>query len=224
MFSGTCLKVTSPGKRHLGAVIGFQDYKNDYVNNLVTTWKTELETLSKIAEIQPHAAYSAYVHGFKEKFVYFLRTIPNMNNHLQLIENVIRNNFIPAITGENQCSDEEINLLTLSVRHGGLGIDNICKISTHEYKSSRKVTKHLVDHVIKLEPKIKLHDEATKEVKNEIKEIRNDVYQQQLNEIKETLDESQKRQNEIIREPGCSAWLTTLPIGEYNYHLTKKEF
>ena len=64
MFSGTCLKVTSAGKRHLGAVIGSQDYKNEYVNNLVTTWKEELETLSKIAEIQPQAAYSAYVHGF----------------------------------------------------------------------------------------------------------------------------------------------------------------
>ena len=55
-------------------------------------------------------------------------------------------------------------------------------------------------------------------MKNEIKKIRNDLYnQQQLNEIKETLDESQKRQNEIIREPGCSAWLVTLPIGYYIY-------
>ena len=50
------------------------------------------------------------------------------------------------------------------------------------------------------------------------------LYKQQLNEIKETLDESQKRQNEIIREPGCSAWLVTLPIGDYNYNLTKQEF
>ena len=224
MFSGTCLKVTSAGKRHLGAVIGSQDYKNEYVNNLVTTWKEELETLSKIAEIQPQAAYSAYVHGFKGKFVYFLRTIPNINDHLQPIEEVIRNNLIPAITGGHQCSDEERKLLALPVRLGGLGIDDICKISTHEYESSRKVTKNLVDRVIKQEPKIKLHDEATKEVKNEIKKIRNDLYQQQLNEIKESLDESQKRQNEIIREPGCSAWLVTLPIGEYNYNLTKQEF
>ena len=81
----------------------------------------------------------------------------------------------------------------------------------------------MVDHVIKQEPKIKLHDEATKEVKNEIKKIRNDLYQQQLNEIKETLDESQKRQNEIFREPGCSAWLVTLPIADYDYNLTKLE-
>ena len=165
-----------------------------------------------------------HVHGFKGKFVYFLRTIPNINDHLQPIEEVIRNNLIPAITGGHQCSDEERKLLALPVRLGGLGIDDICKISTHEYESSRKVTKNLVDRVIKQEPKIKLHDEATKEVKNEIKKIRNDLYQQQLNEIKESLDESQKRQNEIIREPGCSAWLVTLPIGEYNYNLTKQEF
>ena len=37
MFSGTCLKVISAGTRHLGAVIGSNDYKNEYVNNLVTT-------------------------------------------------------------------------------------------------------------------------------------------------------------------------------------------
>ena len=96
--------------------------------------------------------------------------------------------------------------------------------STHEYESSRKVTKHLVDHVIKQEPKIKLQDESTKEVKIVIKKIRNDLYQQHLNEIKETLDESQKRQNEIIREPGCTAWLVTFPIGDYNYSFTKQEF
>ena len=51
--------------------------------------------------------------------------------------------------------------VSLPVRLGGLGIDNIHKISTLEYESSRKVTKNLVDHVIKQEPKIKLHDEAT---------------------------------------------------------------
>ena len=98
MFSGTNINVTSAGKRHLGAVIGSQDYKDEYVNDLVASWKGELQTLAKIAQIQPQAAYSAYIHGFKGKFTYFLRTISNITAHLQPIEEVIRNEFIPALT------------------------------------------------------------------------------------------------------------------------------
>ena len=35
LFEGTSIKITSSGKRHLGAVIGSQAYKEEYVNNIV---------------------------------------------------------------------------------------------------------------------------------------------------------------------------------------------
>ena len=85
--------------------------------------------LSKIAEIQPQAAYSAYIHGFKHKFTFFIRTIPNLSNYLQPIEEVLRSQFIPAITGGHLCSDKERDLLALPIKFGGLGLQNIAYIA-----------------------------------------------------------------------------------------------
>ena len=58
MFSGTYVNVTSAGKRHLGAVIGSQEYKDEYVNELVTRWSKELPLLSRM----PRRNYTAHVH------------------------------------------------------------------------------------------------------------------------------------------------------------------
>ena len=63
--------------------------------------------LSKIAEIQPQAAYSAYINGFQHKFNYFVRTISDIKELLQPIEDIIKKVFIPAITGGHYCSDNE---------------------------------------------------------------------------------------------------------------------
>ena len=187
MFSGTCVNVTSAGKRHLGAVIGSQQYKDEYVNELVTRWTKELKVLSQIAEIQPQAAYSAYVHGFRGKFTYFLRTIPDISYCLQPVEDIIRNEFIPAITGGNQCSDKERDLLALPVRLGGLGLENITKISTREYESSRKMTKSLVESVIEQQIIFEVHEEEQKKLKAEIKKDRREYHQQNLDELRQSM-------------------------------------
>ena len=120
--------MTSAGKRHLKAVIGSQEYTSEYVNELVSCWKDQLLLLSKIAEINPQAAYSCYVNGFKRKYTYFLRTIPNMKDSLHQIEKIIRHYLIPAITGSHICSDKERVLLSLPAKLGGLGSSILLQI------------------------------------------------------------------------------------------------
>ena len=147
MFADTGINITSAGKRHLGAVIGSHEYKQEYVNNSIDEWIKELRVLTEIAETQPQAAYAAYIHGFKHKLTYMLRTVPNITNELKRVEAVVRNEFLPAITGGHQCSNEERKLLALPVKLGGLGIDEVDKISIYEYEASRKITKSLVDNI-----------------------------------------------------------------------------
>ena len=65
---GDEVNITIEGQRHLGAVIGSQEYKDMYCKEKVRAWKGELETLSEIAKNQPHAAYIAFTKGFKSKF------------------------------------------------------------------------------------------------------------------------------------------------------------
>ena len=80
-----------------------------------------------------------------------MRTIPDINTQFTLIEETIRNRFIPAITGGHVCSNHERELFSLPVRYGGLGIPDFSKLSSLEYDNSRKITNSLVsaikDHV-----------------------------------------------------------------------------
>ena len=172
MFSGTRINITSTGKRHLGAVFGSQDYKDEYVNDLVASWKGELQTLAKIAESQPQAAYSAYIHGFKGKVTYFLRTIPNITAYLEPIEEVLRNEFIPALTGGTLCSDEDREILALPVRLGGLGIEIVGVRCQRKYESSRKVTESLVESVISQQNDFTQTEETVRNIKNTLKKDR----------------------------------------------------
>ena len=64
---GDEVNVTTEGQRHLGAVIGSQEFKDQYCREKVFGWKGELEALSEIARSQPHAAYTVFSKGYKSK-------------------------------------------------------------------------------------------------------------------------------------------------------------
>ena len=66
-------KVTSEGKRHLGAVIGSEAFKVSYTKPLVDEWIKQLKLLSIIAESEPQSAYSYFVSNFKGTLNYFMR-------------------------------------------------------------------------------------------------------------------------------------------------------
>ena len=58
IFKHSNVKITSTGQRHLGAVIGSLNYKNEFVNEKIDSMVNQLRLLSKIAEIEPHTMHS----------------------------------------------------------------------------------------------------------------------------------------------------------------------
>ena len=74
---GDEVNVTKEGKRHLGALIGSQEYKDQHCAEKVQGWRGEISTLSlaEIAKSQPHAAYIVFAKGYKIKFTYCIRTV-----------------------------------------------------------------------------------------------------------------------------------------------------
>ena len=58
LFYGSDLNITVKGKKHLGAIIGSEDLKKRYFEELINDWCKELNILSEIALIEPHAAYT----------------------------------------------------------------------------------------------------------------------------------------------------------------------
>ena len=70
---------------------------------------------------QLHAAYSTFVHGYKHKFTYFMRTIPNVAHLFQPVEDIISTEFIPPMFGQ-EISHLDRQLYALPIQDGGLGI------------------------------------------------------------------------------------------------------
>ena len=67
---GDEVNITLEGRRHLGAVIGSKEFKDQYCQEKVDKWLREMESLVEISKSQPHAAYIAFTKGFKSKFTY----------------------------------------------------------------------------------------------------------------------------------------------------------
>ena len=110
IFQDTNLNITNEGKKHLGTVVGTEEFRKEYVIMRVNEWKAKLKLLSKIAKPYPQAVDCAFTSGFRQKFNYVIQTIPNISCLVQPIEEVIRNQFITSLFEGRTCNDVERQL------------------------------------------------------------------------------------------------------------------
>ena len=178
-------------------------------------------SLAKIAESQPHAALATLNHGMTSKWTYVCRTIPEIDDLLRPLDEVIHQHFIPVITGHPPCSPLEWQLLALPPRLGGVGLSNPLRES--EFVSSKQVTASLVALIVVQD----LNESATEEPKRTKVSIQKAKREKQLadaHEVKQQLTQQQKRLMECATEKGASAWVTTLPIDDHGFFLHKGDF
>lgn len=221
-FKETAINVTVHGQRHLGAAIGSREYVEEYVNDKVTNWISEITRLAEIAVTQPQACYAVYTFGLKHRWTYFLRTLPDIQDLLEPLENAISRVLIPAIT-DRHCGELDRDILALPVRLGGLGLENPCNDANHEYTSSVKVTTPLVEQIVSQVhqlPGDSLIKSAQQAVKNERVKRSNEMAER----LKEVVPQKTKRALDLAMEKGSSMWLTSLPIKEMGFNLNKREF
>ena len=69
---GDEVNITAEGQHHFEAVIGSQEFKDQYCREKVLGRKGEIEALSEIARSQPHTAYTVFTKAYKSKFIYFM--------------------------------------------------------------------------------------------------------------------------------------------------------
>ena len=141
MFNGT-INVTTAGKTHLGAALGTQNFKTAYCKDKIEIWAKELNVLSGFAVSQPHAAFSAFSKGFKSKFTYFFRTIPEIGDMLEPIECVLENKLIPALFGsESPLENKKRQIIGLPVSKGGLGFGALKEEARFQNENSKIFSK-----------------------------------------------------------------------------------
>ena len=138
-FDRTDINVTCEGRRHLGAILGSRSYLEEYVGNIVETWVQEILKLSEFAMSQLQAAYAAFSFAIRHKWTYCLRTIPDIENLLQPLEEAIQSVLIPTLLNHT-ISNQDRHILELPVCLGGLGIVNPSTEAKNNYQYSKRIT------------------------------------------------------------------------------------
>ena len=223
-FEGTNINVTCSGHPYLGSAVGTPTFVDNFASEKIAQWCNEIRLLSAVALTQPHAAYAAFTHGFSSKWSYLSRTTPRLSSHFEQLENVIRFDFIPALTGNPAPDDHDRQLFALPAREGGLGLGNPATTCELEYNSSRAMSEPLMEVILQqseysysclsdqIAAKSAFRDQKHLQIKHAVESLRS------------ALPPSRKRAMELASEKGASSWLTTLPIEEYGFCLHKGAF
>ena len=222
IFKDSPINITVDGKRHLGASIGTLEFKEEYINEKVRKWTSCIRALADIAKSEPHAAYAAYTHGEQHKYTYFKRTIPNISDNLKPLDDAIDNLLIPALFG-NDINENERRIISMPIKHGGLGIRRVSENSSESYHASRKITGPLIKEIVKqsdtLPPTENVVAAKAASLAHSSK-----LDTERIKTITSAQTPHMQRTLEQLSEPGASSWLGALPLQSQGFNLTKAEF
>ena len=199
-------------------------FKSEYVSKLLSDWCHEIEALSEVALSQPHATYSAYIHGLAAKWSYVSRTIPDIGPELRPLEDVISQKFIPALTGHPPCLEIERQWLTLPAKMGGLGRTGPSSESDFCFEATVKITAPIVALITLQDIDVPTATQLTKSVKSTVNKDKLNRLGRQADNIYDQLSAPQRHLMDCSRERGASSWVTTLPINEHGFFLHKGAF
>ena len=225
-FNDTGVNITTEGRKYLGGFIGTNQGKEKHVNNLIEKWSKQLIKLSSIAKFEPQAAYTAFVSGFRHRFTYHIRTIPDLSAQLQNVDHIIDHHFIPAITDGRKLSCIERKLFALPVRLGGLGIPILSEMCDYEHQNSKRICESISNNIITQNNinSSTAENNININIRSQIIKTRNDRQKIQLEQIRLDLNANEIRANDLAQLKGSSNWLTALPIQQETYVLSKREF
>ena len=224
LFAGEGVVITSEGERHIGAAIGSENFKTQFVTRKIENWIKDVEELATIAKEEPQCALSAFNKGVIHRWAFIQRTVKNISDLFQPLEDAIRNRLIPAIVGRD-VSDLERKLLALPYRYGGLGILNPKDTADREYRASKDITANLTGLIHQQDMDVSHMDrEAVAAVKASLKKTKEERLKQEYESVVAELDMKAKRLVEAACEKGASSWLSALPLRRYGYILNKREF
>ena len=225
VFEKDRINITDEGRKYLGAPIDSNEYCEKFCNERVAEWVDEIETMAQIAKSQPQAVLSLLTKEVTSKWSFLLRTTKGISHLLQPLEQVIRLKLLPNITGREYLSDMERRLFGLPPNSGGLGIPDNTTSADQLYKDSLRITAALTD-LIKSDRSC--YDEHTKtaqqQAKREVLAEHKKTLKEEAAALRQDLPDNLRKAMIYGSEKGASSWLTTLPLREFGFNLTKGAF
>ncbi len=140
------------------------------------------------------------------------------------IEEIIRTNLLPSLTGRPPLNNTERSLLGLPARLGGIGLLNPSTCN-HYFDDSRKITEPLQEVI--LSPSQSYPSEIISQQIQNKRDIRKETQDRQrlhLEDIKKTATFTLLRAIDLAEEKGASSWLNAMPLQEYGFNLHKSAF
>ena len=222
IFANTGIQIAKEGRRSLGAALGTHSYTEEFVSKQVQKWTEEVKRLATIAESQPHAANATLTHGLFGRWSYLSRTVSNITDVLQPLEDAICHHLIPALTGRIGITDMERDLLALPTRLGGLGIPDPLKTCNDHFRCSERISAPLTALILQQEvvcpPSVP--NEQTS-IKNKIKAQRRQEQTNAAAKLHDKLPSNLQQAMDFGGEEGASHWLVVLPLSEHGFTLHK---
>ena len=146
LFGSTGVAETSEGSRYLGGYLGTPGSCQEYAAGMVDQWTTEVRRLAGMAKTQPQASYTVLTKCLVGRWTYHLRCIDFDACCLQKMDDCIRKELLPALTGHEMPQDSPLReLLFFPARFGGLAVPVLSATAPFQRQASVRVTKPLVD-------------------------------------------------------------------------------
>ena len=151
--------------------------------------------------------------------------MPNIGDELSPLDDVLRSDLLPALTGRPPPSDLEHALLALPARLGGLGIRLPSKAADGEFQSSLLVTSSLKVHILNQDKEYG-HETIAQQLqcKATVSRLNREKSAREANDLYGHLPDSLQRAVDFAKEKGASTWLTVLPLAEHGFSLHKSAF
>ena len=154
--------------------------------------------------------------------------MPASVDELQSMDDALVRQLLPALTGRSNFSAEELELLRLPARLGGMGIPHLAAMAAEELTASRAMTEGQVREILLQTTEHEtslvnsIHGDAVS-VRNWAKTKRRKGEALRQKGLKEAWS-SKAARIELLSAKGSSSWLTTLPLKEHGFWLSKRDF
>jgi len=74
IFGKYGIQIRTRGQRHLRAIVGTPEYREEYMKKKLREWKEDVKTLASIAKAEPQETYSAMVFAIHHRWKFIQRT------------------------------------------------------------------------------------------------------------------------------------------------------
>ena len=88
-FRNSGIQITTEGHKQLGAVVGTEAFKSQFITSKINQWITEVSALSEFAKYEPHAAFAAFMHGLRHRYTFIMRAVPGISGEFKPLDDAL---------------------------------------------------------------------------------------------------------------------------------------